>query len=140
MRKFLKDKIYVIETNIDDMSPVVYETAVERLYKAGALEVFLVPVQMKKIRPGILMTVLSPKDKLEKIAEIIFRQTTSFGIRYHEVARMKLLRKIVVNKGKWGRIRENKGYIGKELVNVSPEYEDCRKLAFTKKTPLKNII
>lgn len=139
--KFLRDRIYVIETNIDDMNPVFYETAVERLYKAGALEVFLVPVQMKKMRPGILLTVLSPKNKLEKIVEVIFRETTSFGIRYYETDRLKLFRKKVVKgNGKLGRIRENKGYIGKELVNVSPEYSDCRKIALKKKIPLKEII
>ncbi len=139
-KKFLKDTIYVIETNIDDMSPVIYETVFEKLYGAGALEIFLTPVQMKKVRPGILLTALIPKNKLKKIAEVIFRETTSFGVRYHEVKRLKLLRKIGENKEKWGKIRVNKGYIAKELVRVSPEYNDCRKIASKKNTPLKNII
>ncbi|MDO8603774.1 MAG: DUF111 family protein [Candidatus Omnitrophota bacterium] len=137
--KFLKDAIYVVETNIDDMSPVIYETVFEQLYGAGALEVFLTPVQMKKIRPGILLTVLTPKNKLAKIAEVIFRETTSFGIRYHETGRLKLIRKTEVNSARCG-INMNKGYIGKELVRVSPEYSDCRKIAAKKKTSLKNII
>ncbi len=138
--KFLRDSIYVMETNIDDMSPVIYETVFEKLYSAGALEVFLTPVQMKKVRPGILLTALIPKNKLKKIAEVIFRETTSFGIRYYEAKRLKLLRKIGENKGEWGRIRVNKGYIGKELVKISPEYNDCREIASKKNIPLKNII
>ena len=140
--KFLRDKIYVIETNIDDMSPVVYETVFEKLYGSGALEVFLTPVQMKKIRPGILLTVLIPKNKLAKIAEVIFRETTSFGIRYHEAGRLKLIRKKPAYSDSDMRcgIKINKGYIGKELIRVSPEYSDCRKLAAKKKVPLKNII
>jgi uncharacterized protein (DUF111 family) len=138
--RFLKDSIYVVETNIDDMSPLVYETVFEKLYASGALEVFLTPVQMKKVRPGILLTALAPKNKLEKIAEVILRETTSFGIRYYEAKRMKLSRKQKRGKGKWQGICINEGYIGRELVKVSPEYNDCLKIAFKKNIPLKNII
>ena len=139
--RFLKDRIYVIETNIDDMNPVIYETLVERLYKTGALEVFLTNVQMKKMRPGILLTILAQKQRLEKIAEVIFRETTSFGIRYYEADRLKLLRKRgIVNNNKTGKIRVNKGYIGSELVSISPEYTDCQRIALKKRMPLKNII
>jgi uncharacterized protein (DUF111 family) len=138
--KFVKDSIYVVETNIDDMSPAIYETVFEKLYGIGALDVFLTPVQMKKVRPAILLTVLIQKNKLEKTAEVIFRETTSFGIRYHEVKRLKLLRKIEEIMGKRGKIRVNKGYIGKELVRISPEYNDCCKIAHKKNTPLKDII
>lgn len=140
--KFLKDAIYVVETNIDDMSPVVYETVFEKLYGTGALEVFLTPVQMKKVRPGILLTVLIQKNKLEKIADVIFRETTSFGVRYYEAKRLKLLRKTETGERdkKLGKIRVNKGYMAKELVSVSPEYDDCRKIAFKKRIPLKNIL
>ena len=138
--KFLKDSICVIETNIDDMSPVIYETVFEKLYKAGALEVFLTPVQMKKSRPGILITALAPKNKLENIAEVIFRETTSFGIRYYEAKRLKLIRKESVDNWRCGKIRINKGYIGRELVRVSPEYDDCRKISSKKNIPLKNIL
>jgi len=132
--KFLKDSIYVVETNIDDMSPVIYETVFEKLYKAGALEVFLTPVQMKKVRPGILLTALIQKSKIEKTAEIIFRETTSFGIRYYEAKRLKLFRKIK----RCEKIKINKGYIGKELVRVSPEYDDCRNAALKKNAALKD--
>lgn len=134
--KFLKDAIYVVETNIDDMSPVVYETVFEKLYEAGALEVFLTPVQMKKIRPGVLLTALTPKNKLEKIAEVIFRETTSFGIRYYEAKRLKLIRKSAKQNG----IKMNRGYIGRELIKVSPEYADCLKAASKKRLALKDIL
>ena len=134
--RFLKDAIYVVETNIDDMNPVVYETVFEKLYKAGALEVFLTPVQMKKTRPGILLTALTPKNKLGKIAETVFRETTSFGIRYYETKRLKLIRKSEKQNG----IKINKGYIGKELIKVSPEYADCLRLASKKRSALKDIL
>ena len=134
--KFLKDIIYVVETNIDDMNPVVYETVFAKIYKAGALEVFLTPVQMKKTRPGILLTALTPKNKLEKIAETVFRETTSFGIRYYETKRLKLIRKSAKQNG----IKINKGYIGKELIKVSPEYADCLRLASKKRSALKDIL
>ncbi len=138
--RFSKDAIYVVEANIDDMNPMIYETVFEKLYSSGALEVFLTPVQMKKIRPGILLTALIPKNKLAKTAEVIFRETTSFGIRYHEAGRLKLIRKKPADSDMRCGIKMNKGYIGKELVRVSPEYSDCRRLAAKKKVPLKNII
>ena len=136
MKKFLKDSIYVVETNIDDMSPVIYETVFEKLYKAGALEVFLTPVHMKKTRPGILLTALTPKNKLEKIAETIFRETTSFGIRYYEAKRLKLIRKSAKQNG----IKMNRGYIDRDLVKISPEYADCLKAASKKRLALKDIL
>jgi len=139
-KKFLKDTIYVVETNIDDMSPVVYETVFEKLYNAGALEVFLTPVQMKKIRPGILLTALVRKNTLEKITEIILRETTSFGVRYYEAKRLKLFRKTEENMDGWRNIKVNKGYMGKELVRVSPEYNDCRKAASKKNIPIKDLV
>ncbi|MFA5388946.1 MAG: nickel insertion protein [Candidatus Omnitrophota bacterium] len=138
--KFSEDTIYVVETNIDDMSPVVYETVFEKLYAAGALEVFLTPVQMKKVRPGVLLTALTPPDKLKKIAEVILRETTSFGVRYHKVKRLKLIRKKTVCGKDRAGIRINKGYIGRELVRLSPEYGDCRKAVSGTKALLKDII
>jgi uncharacterized protein (DUF111 family) len=138
--KFLKDSVYIVETNIDDMSPVIYETVFDKLYGAGAMEVFLTPVQMKKIRPGILLTALIPKNKLNKIADILFRETTTFGIRYHEAKRLKLKRKVVEKNGRFGTLRVNRGYIGKELVKASPEYADCIKIAHKKNTALKKIL
>ena len=125
-----------METNIDDMNPVVYETVFEKLYKAGALEVFLTPVHMKKTRPGILLTALTPKNKLEKIAETIFRETTSFGIRYYEAKRLKLIRKSAKQNG----IKMNRGYIDRDLVKISPEYADCLKAASKKRLALKDIL
>jgi pyridinium-3,5-bisthiocarboxylic acid mononucleotide nickel chelatase len=138
--KFLKDSIYVVETNIDDMNPVIYETVFEKLYKTGALEVFLAPVQMKKVRPGVLLTALIPKNKLKKIAEIILRETTSFGIRYYEVKRLKLIRKKSAGNSGRDKIGMNRGYLGRELVKISPEYRDCRQMASKRNIPLKNIV
>jgi pyridinium-3,5-bisthiocarboxylic acid mononucleotide nickel chelatase len=138
--KLLKDNIYVVETNIDDMNPVVYETVFEKLYKAGALEVFLTPVQMKKVRPGVLLTALTPKNKLKKISEVILQETTSFGVRYYEAKRLKLIRKESLVSGKLGKIRINEGYVGKKLIKISPEYSDCRKTALQRNIPIKDIV
>ena len=86
----IKDKITVIETNIDDLLPLSYESLFEKLLKKGALDVCITPVQMKKTRPGVLLTVLSKNELVEKIISVIFKETSTFGIRYHQVTRYKL--------------------------------------------------
>lgn len=139
-KKYLQDKIYIIEANIDDMNPLVYETLFEKLYAKGALEVFLTPVYMKKTRPAAVLTVLCNVDKLEIMADLIFKETTSFGVRYYEVKRLKLLRRHKQVNTKFGRIRIAEGYLGNKLVNMSPEYEDCKKAAYAKNIPIREII
>ncbi|MFA4991565.1 MAG: nickel insertion protein [Candidatus Omnitrophota bacterium] len=137
----IKDTICVIETNIDDMSPVVYESLFEKLYNAGALEVFMTSVYMKKMRPGVLLSVLSPKDKLNSMAELILRETTSFGIRYYETRRLKLRRKKkTVGGGKLGKIRVTEGYLGQKLIKASGEYRDLVRASARHKTPLKDLL
>lgn len=140
IKKYLHDNICVIETNIDDMSPLVYETLFEKLYARGALEVFLVPVYMKKIRPAAVLTVLCNVDKLETMAGVIFKETSSFGIRYYESKRLKLLRRHKRVNTKFGKIRIEEGYIGNKLVKISPEYEDCKKAAYAKDIPIREIL
>jgi len=116
------DSIYVLETNIDDMNPERYGFLMDELFKKGAIDVFWTSVQMKKNRPGVLVTVLSPKEKLDIIAEAIFRITTTFGIRYYETKRKILKREIEKVGGKKIKIGSYNG----KIYTISPEYEDWK--------------
>jgi len=114
--------VYVIETNIDDMNPQRYGVLMEGLFSQGALDVFWTAVQMKKNRPGVLVTVLAEKANLENILGVLFQKTTTFGVRYHEVKRRILDRETKKVKGK--RIKIGK-YNGK-IITIKPEYEDWK--------------
>src|SRR5258706_4489561 len=98
------DVIAVIETNIDDMNPQLYADVMERLLAGGALDVFLTPVQMKKNRPGTLLTVLCESNRVDAMAELLLTHTTSFGVRIHEAQRRKLARELGKVKTKFGEI------------------------------------
>ncbi len=134
------DTVTVLETNIDDMNPQTYEYLMERLLKAGALDVYLVPVIMKKSRPGCVVTVLAQSSKADSVADILFAETTTFGIRAHQQQRRKLNRKIVEVKTEYGKINVKLGYLGDTLKTVAPEYEDCKRAAASKNIPLREII
>jgi uncharacterized protein (TIGR00299 family) protein len=134
-----QDRITVIETNIDDMSPVYYEHLMDKLFKMGALDVYLTNVYMKKTRPGILLTVLARGDLLDVLAKAIMRETTTSGVRYYTAERKILDRTIKVIKTKYGpvRVKFNSGPDG--IRTVSPEYEDCKKIAEKTSLPLKAV-
>ncbi|MEA3560364.1 MAG: nickel insertion protein [Candidatus Omnitrophota bacterium] len=135
----VKDNITVIETNIDDLLPLSYESLFEKLLKKGALDVCIIPVQMKKTRPGVLLTVLSKNELVEKIISVIFKETSTFGIRYYQVTRYKLKRKIKSVKTRYGTIRVKIGYLGNKVNTISPEYEDCKRLADKFKISLRRV-
>jgi uncharacterized protein (DUF111 family) len=123
------DSVAVIETNIDDMNPQLYGDVMERLLAAGALDVFLTPVQMKKNRPGTLLTVLCERNGVDALTELILMHTTSFGVRVHEAQRRKLAREIVTVKTKFGEIEVKTGRLGGKIVTRSPEFESCQQAA-----------
>jgi uncharacterized protein (TIGR00299 family) protein len=123
------DSVAVIETNIDDMNPQLYGDVMERLLAAGALDVFLTPVQMKKNRPGTLLTVLCERNGVDALTELILTHTTSFGVRVHEAQRRKLAREIVTVKTKFGEIEVKIGRLGGKIVARSPEFESCQQAA-----------
>ena len=133
------DQIWVLETNIDDLSPEIVGYLFEKVLAAGALDVFNIPIQMKKSRPGLLLRVLVPEDKLAEIESLIFSETSSFGIRRYPVQRTKLKRVMKRVQTRYGRVLVKIGYLGDRIKSVSPEYEDCRKLARRKNVPLKEI-
>lgn len=123
------DVVSVIETNIDDMNPELFGDLMEQLFGAGALDVFWTPVQMKKNRPGTLVTVLCEPGLLDRLTELLLSHTTSFGIRVHEARRRKLAREIVKVATRYGEIDCKVGRWGGKLVQCSPEYESCKRAA-----------
>ncbi len=132
-------EVIVIEANIDDMTPQNFGYVTEKLLAAGALDVFTVPVQMKKGRPGHLLQVLVPREVADVVSKIIFRETTTIGIRRHSVDRTTLEREFVEVDTDYGRIRIKVSKLDGEVVNAAPEYEDCARAARENNVPLKQI-
>ena len=130
--------IYVIETNIDDMNPEFYPHVIEKLQKV-AIDAYIVPVIMKKGRYGTLLKVLVNAERLEEAKNTIFRETTTFGIRYYKVRRERLKRDMVDVETEYGKIRVKIGYLNGEVTSISPEYEDCKKIADALNKPIKEI-
>lgn len=123
------DEIVKIETNIDDLTPELAGATMERLFAAGALDVFYTAAQMKKNRPGFLLTVLVQPEKADEIATIILRETSAFGIRLDRMQRMKLRREFRDVETPYGTVRIKVGFLGDEIVQAAPEYESCREVA-----------
>jgi hypothetical protein len=133
------DDVVVINTTIDDMNPENFEYLMERLFEAGALEVFLSPTQAKKTRPGTLLTALCEPHLTAALAAILFSESTTFGVRYHREARLKLDRRILEVSTRWGKVRVKIGTAQEEILSISPEFEDCRTVARNQKVPLKVV-
>jgi uncharacterized protein (TIGR00299 family) protein len=131
--------ISVLETNLDDQNPESFELFMERAFAAGALDVFFAPIQMKKNRPAILVTVLCPVDKTETLAELLFRETGTFGIRIREQRRLTLSRSWRTVTTEFGDIRLKIGNWQGEEVTASPEYEDCKQAALRHDVPLRRV-
>ncbi len=134
-----RDRVVVLETNIDDLRPLAYEPLIESLKKAGALEVYLTPVMMKKSRPACLVTVILEPERLDAVSSRIFAETTTFGLRYHYVFRETLDRELVPVKTKYGQVRVKIGSDRGGVVTVSPEYEDCFAIARKKRIPFRRV-
>ncbi len=134
------DSVIVIETNIDDMNPQIFEYVMEKLYKAGALDVFLTQVIMKKGRPGIKLTVLCDRERQDEMIKIILTETTTIGLRYYETKRKVLERKIKAIDTDFGKIRFKFSGDGKEILKACPEYEDCKKAARRLRIPLIDLM
>jgi len=134
-----KEKVTVIETNIDDMNPQFYDYVMERLLEMGVQEVFLTPIIMKKNRPGTLLTVICSSEKLPSILGFLFTETTTLGLRWHEEERERADREILTLQTKYGKIRFKLAQWERRAINLSPEYEDCKRLALKKRVPLKDV-
>ncbi len=133
------DSITVIETNIDDMSPQLYDLLMDKLFELGALDVFLTPIIMKKNRPAIKLTVILNQPDIQKACVCILKETTTMGLRIYETKRKKLSREMRELKTKYGTVRVKLGKIGDEVIKVIPEYDDCKKLAMEHNIPIMHI-
>ena len=133
------DLITVLETNIDDATPEAIGHCLERLFTEGALDAYTVPIQMKKSRPGVLLTVLCAPEKARAMERIIFAETTTFGVRRHEVQRTKLPRRRETVVTPFGEIRMKVGERD-GVITVSPEYEDCRAAAEKHGVALRQVM
>ncbi|GIK42007.1 MAG: UPF0272 protein [Chloroflexota bacterium] len=129
----------VIEANIDDMNPQLFEYLLERLLEAGALDVSLIPIQMKKSRPGTLLHVLAHPASVDELLAIIFTESTTIGARTYEVTKRMLQRETQTVETVLGPVRVKVAWLGSRVVNVAPEYEDCRELARRHNLPLKEV-
>ena len=135
-----EDTSIVIETNIDDMNPQVYDHIIGKLMQRGAQDVYLTPIIMKKGRPGILLSILTDKENMQQILNTLFAETTTIGVRMHEVFRTKLPREIREVETMYGKVRVKVSKSGEHILTITPEYEDCRKIAEAKSVPLKVVM
>ena len=134
------DDLIEIKANIDDLNPQIYDHVSDRLFAAGARDVTLTPTIMKKGRPGVILTVLAEPAAREQLAAIIFAETSTIGLRFHPVSRLKLDRRIITAETRFGLIRVKVSGGSADPLTLSPEYDDCRKAAVTHEAPLKRVI
>jgi uncharacterized protein (TIGR00299 family) protein len=134
-----KEKVMVVETNIDDMNPQFYDYVMERLLGMEVQEVFLTPILMKKNRPATLLTVICSAEKLSAVTDFLIRETTTIGLRWREEERSCADREMLILQTRYGKIRFKRAQWKGEGVNLSPEYEDCKRLALKNRVSLKEI-
>jgi uncharacterized protein (TIGR00299 family) protein len=131
------DEMLVMETNIDDMNPELYDYVIECLFAAGARDVFLTPIQMKKNRPATLLRIIAEPSKREVLAKVLFRETSTLGIRYHRVGRVILKRSSAHVKTKYGTVRVKLIETPEGTLQSTPEYDDLKRIASARKIPLR---
>lgn len=134
------EEISVIEANLDDMNPQIYGYFLEKALEAGSLDVYTTPVQMKKNRPGTLLTVLCQPQDTNALMSLIFAETTTFGARTYRAQRRILPREWVNVGTEFGDVRIKVSRVNGRILHVAPEFEDCRKLAVEKDVPLQRVI
>ena len=134
------DTVTVLEANLDDMNPQVFGYVMDRLLEEGALDVFGMPVQMKKNRPGAVLTVLAKPDDAARLTHIIFTETTTLGVRQRDERRQTLARKWQSVNTTWGGVRIKIASMNGTVTHYAPEYEDCRRIAVEHRVPLKEVM
>ncbi len=133
------ERVFVIETNIDDMNPQFYDYLIDALLGMGAFDVFLTPIMMKKNRPGTLLTIIAPSQEARAMVDFLLQETTTLGLRWREEERARADREIVRLMTKYGKMRFKLARWEGKVVNFSPEYEDCKRLAIEAGVPLKKV-
>jgi pyridinium-3,5-bisthiocarboxylic acid mononucleotide nickel chelatase len=131
--------VVVIECEIDDMNPQIFGAVMDRLLEEGALDVFYTPVQMKKNRPGTLLTIVAPPDRREALTSLVFTETTSIGVRYREMMRECLDRETVTVDTPLGAVRVKVALRDGRVFNAAPEFDDCARIARERGVPLKDV-
>lgn len=134
------EAVTVIETNIDDMNPQIYEYLIDELFRRGALDVYLTQVIMKKTRPAVKLSVICNRDEKNDLIGIVLKETTSIGVRFFEAQRVTMEREIKELPSKYSKVRVKTSRFGKSLVKCYPEFEDCKKIARETSLPLREII
>ncbi|MGA9537619.1 MAG: nickel pincer cofactor biosynthesis protein LarC [Desulfobacterales bacterium] len=134
------EQVAVLETNIDDMNPQIYEYIITKVLQMGALDIYITPVQMKKNRTGMLVTLVCAFEKVGQFADFLLRETTTIGLRWRSENRLKAWRRMESMETPYGRINFKIAQVGKETINVAPEYEDCLRAALERKVPLKQVM
>ena len=130
---------FIIETNIDDMNPELYGYIEERLFVSGAFDAYMTPIIMKKGRPATKLTIFTNAENEKAVLDVIFKETTSIGVRKYKVDKIKLDRDIVEVHTKYGKINVKNSYYNGELVKSKAEYEDCKRLAVENKVSILEI-
>jgi pyridinium-3,5-bisthiocarboxylic acid mononucleotide nickel chelatase len=133
------DAVAVLETNLDDISPEILGDFVDRALVAGALDVFYTPIQMKKSRPGVRLSVLCAPEEADRFSELVLRSTSAFGVRRHVAERRKLAREFRTVETPFGPVTVKLGRLNGEVVQAAPEFESCRALADLARVPLKQV-
>ena len=138
--KTASETITVLEANLDDMNPQVFGYVMDRLFEEGALDAFVMPVQMKKNRPGSLLTVLCKPEDASRLTQLVFSETTTLGVRRRDEMRQTLARRWESVRTPWGEVRIKIASMNGTVTNYAPEYEDCRRIAAEHHVPLKKVI
>jgi uncharacterized protein (TIGR00299 family) protein len=133
------DTVCILETNLDDVPPEVIGYCHDQLFAAGALDVFSLPIQMKKNRPGVLLTVIAADESVPALEAILFRETGTFGVRRHRADRAKLRREPITVETPWGTVAAKRGWRADGFEVVTPEYDDCARLARENGVPLREV-
>jgi uncharacterized protein (DUF111 family) len=134
------EAIVQLETTIDDMSPQLYEPLIDRLFDAGALDVFLTPVIMKRSRPGTVLTALAPRERLGDVQRVIFEESPTLGVRWTEWQRTTLAREMVTLTTTYGAIPFKVSRLGERVVTVTPEFADVARIARDKALPVREVL
>lgn len=130
------DSVSQIETNLDDMTPEEIGFATTLLLEAGALDVWTAPIQMKKQRPAILLSMLCAPEETERFADLLLMHTSAFGVRVSQKTRVKLRREFIPVSTPYGTVSVKRGFRGQTLLHCAPEYECCRALALQNGVPI----
>jgi uncharacterized protein (DUF111 family) len=135
-----EETITVLDANLDDLNPQIFGYVMDRLLEEGALDVFGTSVQMKKNRPGMQLTVLCRPGDASRLTGLLFRETTTLGVRQRQEKREVVDRRWVMVTTQWGDVRMKVGSTNGSVTNYAPEYEDCRRIALEQQVPLKHVI